>query len=189
MVPRAQERDPTLRRYYTDRYGTPTMLPREHDVAAIDDLSVNGMLGVRVGAQPVLLTRDHAEVYAVGGTCLARKHESNEATPRSLSRILSSRQFWDHMEKWRIPGASSLELIEFAGKLGKNGKRPRFRFTTRQQRITSYLPEIDAALAARLQRSELAPSADRDGSIYAQVACPTHARARGGRNVRRAAAT
>ena len=29
-----------------------------------------------------------------------------------------------------------------------SGKRPRFRFTTRQQRITSYLPEIDAALAA-----------------------------------------
>jgi hypothetical protein len=52
------------------------------------------------------------------------------------------------MEKWRIPDAISLELIEFAGKLGKNGKRPRFRFTTRQQRITSYLPEIDAALAA-----------------------------------------
>ncbi len=28
------------------------------------------------------------------------------------------------------------------------GKRPRFRFAMRQQRITSYLPEIDAALAA-----------------------------------------
>ena len=76
------------------------------------------------------------------------KHESNETPARPLGRVLSSRQFWDLMEGWRVPDATSLELIEFAGKLGKNGKRPRFRFTTRQQRITSYLPEIDAALAA-----------------------------------------
>jgi hypothetical protein len=46
------------------------------------------------------------------------------------------------MERWRIPDAMALELIEFPGKLGASGKRPRFRFTTRQQRITSYLPEI-----------------------------------------------
>ena len=76
------------------------------------------------------------------------KHESTETPARPLGRVLSSRQFWDLMERWRVPDATSLELIEFAGKLGKNGKRPRFRFTTRQQRITSYLPEIDAALAA-----------------------------------------
>jgi hypothetical protein len=38
------------------------------------------------------------------------------------------------MERWRIPGAMALELIEFPGKLGASGKRPRFRFTTRQQR-------------------------------------------------------
>jgi hypothetical protein len=52
------------------------------------------------------------------------------------------------MERWHVPDATALELIEFPGKLGASGKRPRFRFTTRQQRITSYLPEIDAALAA-----------------------------------------
>ena len=52
------------------------------------------------------------------------------------------------MERWRVPDAIALELIEFPGKLGKEGKRPRFRFTTRQKRITSYLPEIDAALMA-----------------------------------------
>ena len=63
-----------------------------------------------------------------------------------MGRVLSSRQFWDLMERWRIPDATALELIEFPGKLGASGKRPRFRFTTRQQRITSYLPEIDAAL-------------------------------------------
>jgi hypothetical protein len=52
------------------------------------------------------------------------------------------------MECWHVSDATALELIEFPGKLGASGKRPRFRFTTRQQRITSYLPEIDAALAA-----------------------------------------
>jgi hypothetical protein len=70
------------------------------------------------------------------------------APPRTLGRTLSSRRFWDLMERWHIPDATALELIEFPGKLGVSGKRPRFRFTTRQQRITSYLPEIDAALAA-----------------------------------------
>ena len=52
------------------------------------------------------------------------------------------------MGSWRVPNVTALELIEFPGKLGASGKRPRFRFTTRQRRITSYLPEIDAALAA-----------------------------------------
>jgi hypothetical protein len=52
------------------------------------------------------------------------------------------------MERWRVPDAPALELIGFPGKLGKEGKRPRFRFATRQKRITSCLPEIDAALAA-----------------------------------------
>ena len=71
-----------------------------------------------------------------------------EELPRPLGRVLSSRQFWDLMERWRVPDATALELIEFPGKLGKEGKRPRFRFTTRQKRITSYLREIDAALVA-----------------------------------------
>jgi hypothetical protein len=48
------------------------------------------------------------------------------------------------MERWRVPDATALELIEFPGKLGASGKRLRFRFTTRQQRIGSYLPEMDA---------------------------------------------
>jgi apoptosis-inducing factor 3 len=45
------------------------MSPREHDVAAVGDIPENGTLGVKAGAQPVLLTRDSAAVYAVGGTC------------------------------------------------------------------------------------------------------------------------
>jgi NADPH-dependent 2,4-dienoyl-CoA reductase/sulfur reductase-like enzyme/nitrite reductase/ring-hydroxylating ferredoxin subunit len=45
------------------------MPSHEHDVAAVDDIPVNGMYGVKAGDQNVLLTRDHAAVYAVGGTC------------------------------------------------------------------------------------------------------------------------
>jgi len=74
--------------------------------------------------------------------------EQAEVSPPPLGPVLSARQFWDVMERWRIPDAMALELIGFSGKLGASGKRPRFRFTTRQQRITSYLPEIDAALAS-----------------------------------------
>jgi hypothetical protein len=74
--------------------------------------------------------------------------EPDEVPVRPLGRVLSPRQFWDIMERWHVPDATALELIEFPGKLGKEGKRPRFRFTTRQLRITSYLPEIDAALPA-----------------------------------------
>jgi hypothetical protein len=74
--------------------------------------------------------------------------EPEEGLPRPLGRVLSARQFWDLMACWRVPDATALELIEFPGKPGRDGRRPRFRLTTRQQRITSYLPEIDAALAA-----------------------------------------
>ena len=52
------------------------------------------------------------------------------------------------MERWRVPDAMALDLIEFPGKIGASGKRPRFRFATRQQRITSFLVELNSALAA-----------------------------------------
>ena len=74
--------------------------------------------------------------------------DQSDPPPRALGRTLSAKQFWDLMERWHVPDAVALDLIEYPGKLGASGKRPRFRFTTRQQRITSYLPEIDAALAA-----------------------------------------
>jgi apoptosis-inducing factor 3 len=45
------------------------MPSREHDVAALDDIPVGGMLGVTAGSETVLLTRDNGTVYAVGGTC------------------------------------------------------------------------------------------------------------------------
>ena len=70
------------------------------------------------------------------------------AAQRSLGPVLSSRQIWDLMGRWHVPDAPALALIEYPGKLGASGKRPRFRFTTRQQRITSNLPEIDTALTA-----------------------------------------
>jgi hypothetical protein len=95
---------------------------------------------------------------------------------RSSGRVLSARQFWGLMERWRIPDATALELIEFPGKLGKEGKRPRFRFTSRQQRITSYLPEIDEALKATgqdkawLHREIVTPPFDRRSPIEHMLA-------------------
>jgi len=47
------------------------------------------------------------------------------------------------MESWRVPDALALELIGFAGKLGRDGKRPRFRLSTRQVKTLGYLEEID----------------------------------------------
>ncbi len=50
------------------------------------------------------------------------------------------------MERWRVAAPVALDLIGFAGKIGKSGKRPRFRFLPHYQRVTTYLAEIDAAL-------------------------------------------
>ena len=74
----------------------------------------------------------------------------DEATtpPRPLGRTLSSAEFWALMERWHVPDAMALELIEFPGKIGASGKRPRFRFVTSQRRITAYLAELDSALVA-----------------------------------------
>jgi hypothetical protein len=60
----------------------------------------------------------------------------------------ATKTFWSLMERWRVPGVEALELIEFWGKTGKSGRRPRFRLNTKQQRTLSYLTEIDAALNA-----------------------------------------
>ncbi len=87
--------------------------------------------------------------HAAGKSVNPVATDAGDVPPRpALGRVLSPRQFWDLMERWHVSDATALELIEFPGKLGASGKRPRFRFTTHQQRITSYLPEIDAALAA-----------------------------------------
>lgn len=74
--------------------------------------------------------------------------ENEATTPHPLGRTLSSAEFWALMERWRVPDATALELIEFSGKIGASGKRPRFRFVTSQRRITAYLAELESALVA-----------------------------------------
>jgi hypothetical protein len=59
---------------------------------------------------------------------------------------MSSREFWELVDRLHIPDAEALELIDYAGKIGGSGKRPRFRLSTRQTRVAAYLPEIEAAL-------------------------------------------
>lgn len=73
---------------------------------------------------------------------------STEPRARPLGPVLSGTEFWELMERWQVPDGLALDLIGFPGRPGASGKRPRFKFTTRQRRITSYLREIDAALSA-----------------------------------------
>jgi hypothetical protein len=72
------------------------------------------------------------------------------AAPPALAvgRVLSTVQFWALMARWQVADDVALALVAYPDKLGASGKRPRFRFSTRQQRITSYLAEIDSALTA-----------------------------------------
>jgi hypothetical protein len=60
--------------------------------------------------------------------------------------MMTGKSFWSLMDAWHVPDAQALELISFPGKLGRNGKRPRFRLTTRQAKLLGCLLEIDQAL-------------------------------------------
>lgn len=65
------------------------------------------------------------------------------APSRAPSRAsANTKAFWSLMEEWGIPDATALELIGFAGKLGKSGKRPRFRLSTHQVQLQEYLQEL-----------------------------------------------
>jgi hypothetical protein len=65
-----------------------------------------------------------------------------------IGRFLSAKQFWDLMERWKVADPLALDLIGFPGKVGKSGKRPRFRFSPHHKRVTTFLAEIDRALQA-----------------------------------------
>lgn len=60
----------------------------------------------------------------------------------------TARQFWDLMQRWKVPDASALELIGYAGKIGRSGTRPRFRFLPAHQQAADFMTEIDNALTA-----------------------------------------
>jgi hypothetical protein len=62
--------------------------------------------------------------------------------------MMTGGAFWRLMDAWHVPDAQALELISFPGKLGRNGKRPRFRLTTRQAKRLGYQLEIDQVLRA-----------------------------------------
>jgi hypothetical protein len=80
--------------------------------------------------------------------------EADNRPPRPLGQVLSVSQFWALMERWCVPDTTALELIHYPGQSGTSGKRPRFRLSTRQQRITSYLAEVDSAIAAARKDAE-----------------------------------
>jgi hypothetical protein len=59
-----------------------------------------------------------------------------------------SAAFWRLVDRLQLPDAEALELISYPEKIGLSGKRPRFRLSTRQTHLASYLPVIEAALQA-----------------------------------------
>jgi hypothetical protein len=71
-------------------------------------------------------------------------HEGGPVNARRT--MMTGKTFWSLMDAWHVPDAQALELIGYPGKLGRDGKRPRFRLTTRQAKL--YLLEIDHALRA-----------------------------------------
>ena len=66
--------------------------------------------------------------------------------PLPFSGTMTSRAFWQMVDRLQIPDADALELIDYPGRIGASGKRPRFRLSTRQTRLAAYLPEIETAL-------------------------------------------
>jgi hypothetical protein len=68
------------------------------------------------------------------------------------------------MSRWGVADAVALELIGFAGKIGKSGKRPRFRFGPRHKRVTVFLAEIDTALQASGTSPAWLHTKDRSGT-------------------------
>jgi hypothetical protein len=77
-----------------------------------------------------------------------QKVGAEDRTPSSATRTLTSRAFWQAVDRLHIADADALGLIDYPGKLSASGKRPRFHLTTRQTKLAAYLPEIEAVLAA-----------------------------------------
>jgi hypothetical protein len=61
---------------------------------------------------------------------------------------MPSATFWRLVDRLQLPDTEALELISYPGKIGPSGKRPRFRLSTRQTHLASYLPEIEVTLQA-----------------------------------------
>lgn len=71
------------------------------------------------------------------------------APSRAPSRAsANTKAFWALMSEWGVANEQALELIDFTGKIGKSGKRPRFRLSTSQVKTLEWLLEIDRAVEA-----------------------------------------
>jgi hypothetical protein len=104
---------------------------------------------------------------------------------------MTSRAYWQMVDRLQIPDAMALEIIGCPGKLPLTGRRPRFRLNTRQSRLAAYLPEIEIALQSinespdwLRRRSRVVPfsgrtpldlMAQRDGEGVAEVGFLTRA--------------
>ena len=65
------------------------------------------------------------------------------APSRAPSRAsANAKTFWRLMAEWEVSDEQALVLIGFDGRIGKSGKRPRFRLSTSQVRILEWLLEV-----------------------------------------------
>jgi hypothetical protein len=74
--------------------------------------------------------------------------ENQPPSRAAPTRTLTSRAFWQVVDRLQIADADALASIEYPGKIARTGKRRRFHLTTRQTKLAGYLREIEAALAA-----------------------------------------
>jgi hypothetical protein len=70
--------------------------------------------------------------------------QSNSPSPSPIRAggTVSSRAFWELVDRLQIPDANALEVIGYPGKIGTTGKRPRFRLSTRQTKLALHLPGL-----------------------------------------------
>jgi hypothetical protein len=74
--------------------------------------------------------------------------EREDTPPPVTHGTMTSKAFWEQVDRLDIPDAEALALIGYPGKLPASGKRPRFRLNTLQTRLATYLGQIEAALLA-----------------------------------------
>lgn len=112
---------------------------------------------------------------------MVKTPDTPETLPPRVSGTMSSREFWELVDRLHIPDAEALELIEYTGKIGGSGKRPRFRLSTRQTRVAAYLPEIAVALQTDWRRTRVAASAQSRSAIRGPDTNQSHGRGQRGR--------
>jgi hypothetical protein len=71
---------------------------------------------------------------------------SNDKRSEARQGTVTGKAFWLLIDRWGIPDALALQLIDQPGGLTRTGKRPRFALTAEQVQRFSFLQELDGLL-------------------------------------------